>query len=99
MADDRLPAFPDVPTLVEAGGPDWKTAAWRTVAAPKGLPDDIRDKLAATMEKVYNSAEFQEFMNGRGFGMVWAGPEGLAQHYESADADLGNVLKAVGLAK
>jgi tripartite-type tricarboxylate transporter receptor subunit TctC len=99
MADDRLPAFPDVPTLVEAGGPDWKTAAWRTVAAPKGLPDDIRDKLAATMEKVYNSAEFQEFMNGRGFGMVWADPEGLAQHYESADADLGNVLKAVGLAK
>jgi tripartite-type tricarboxylate transporter receptor subunit TctC len=99
MADKRLPAFPDVPTLTEAGGPDWKTAAWRTVAAPKGLPDDIRDKLAATMEKIYNNAEFVEFMNGRGFGTIWAGPEGLAQHYASADADLGTVLKAVGLAK
>ncbi len=99
MADARIPAFPDVPTIVEAGGPDWKTAAWRTVAAPKGLPDDIRDKLAQTMEKVYNSAEFKEFMDGRGFGMVWAGPEGLAKHYETADADLGAVLKAAGLAK
>jgi tripartite-type tricarboxylate transporter receptor subunit TctC len=99
MADKRLPAFPDVPTLVEAGGPDWKTAAWRTVSGPKGLPDDVRDKLAATMEKVYNNAEFTEFMNGRGFGMIWADAAGLEQHYAAADADLGKVLKAVGLAK
>ncbi len=99
MADKRLPAFPDVPTLKEAGGPDWTTAAWRTVAGPKGLPDDIRDKLAATMQKVYNSAEFKDFMGKRGFGMIWAGPAGLEKHYAAADVNFGKVLKAVGLAK
>lgn len=99
MNDERLPAFPDIPTLTEAGGPDWQTAAWRTVAAPKGLPEDIQARLADTMETVYNSDEFQDFMEQRGFGMIWAGPEGLAEHYEQADADLGKVLKAVGLAK
>ncbi len=99
MAKERMPAFPNVPTLVESGGPDWTTAAWRTVAGPKGLPDDVQAKLAATMETIYNSAEFKEFMEGRGFAMTWADPEGLSVHYEEADADLGKVLKAVGLAK
>lgn len=99
MNDERLPAFPDVPTLKEAGGPGWKTAAWRTVAAPKGLPADIQAKLAATVEKVYQSQEFKEFMDNRGFGMIWGGPDELAAHYEKSDADYGKVLKAVGLAK
>lgn len=99
MNDERLPAFPDIPTLTEAGGPDWETAAWRTVAGPKGLPEDIQAKLADTMETVYNSQEFNDFMQQRGFGMIWAGPEGLAKHYEQADANFGKVLKAVGLAK
>lgn len=99
MADERLPAFPDVPTLKEAGGPGWKTAAWRTVAGPKGLPDAVQAKLGATIEKVYKSTEFQEFMAGRGFGLTWADAAGLAKHYEEADASFGTVLKAVGLAK
>ena len=38
MADKRLSAFPDVPTLTEVGGPDWKTAAWRTVSATVSSP-------------------------------------------------------------
>jgi tripartite-type tricarboxylate transporter receptor subunit TctC len=99
MADERIPAFPDVPTLKEAGGPAWNTAAWRTVAGPKGLPAEVQAKLADTMEAIYNSAEFREFMDARGFGMVWAGPDGLAEHYAKADEDFGRVMKAVGLAK
>ncbi|WPZ36101.1 tripartite tricarboxylate transporter substrate binding protein [Thalassobaculum sp. OXR-137] len=99
MNDKRLDAFPNIPTLTEAGGPNWQTAAWRTVAGPKGLPADVQAKLAATVEKVYNSQEFKDFMAGRGFGMIWGGPDALAKHYETSDADYGKVLKAVGLAK
>lgn len=99
MADERLPAFPDVPTMKESGGPGWKTAAWRTVAGPKGMPDDVVAKLVPTIEKVYKSKEFQDFMASRGFGVVWAGPEGLTKHYEAADVDFGKVMKAVGLSK
>ncbi|HKK34903.1 MAG TPA: tripartite tricarboxylate transporter substrate binding protein, partial [Paracoccaceae bacterium] len=99
MSDERLPAFPDVPTLEESGGPAWTTAAWRTVAGPKGLPEDVRSKLAAAMENIYQSDAFREFMENRGFAMTWAGPEGLAEHYAEADANYGKVLKAVGLAK
>ncbi len=99
MNDTRLPAFPDIPTLKESGGPAWNNAAWRTVSGPKGLPDDVQAKLAATMEKIYNHQEFKDFMNGRGFGMIWADSKGLAKFYAEQDESIGKVLKAVGLAK
>ncbi|HEY9568818.1 MAG TPA: tripartite tricarboxylate transporter substrate binding protein [Thalassobaculum sp.] len=99
MNDTRLPAFPDIPTLKESGGPAWNNAAWRTIAGPKGLPADIQAKLAATMEKVYNNKEFQDFMANRGYGMTWADSEGLAKFYAEQDESIGKILKVVGLAK
>ncbi len=99
MDDVKLGAFPDVPTLKEASGLDWKLAAWRGVAGPKGMPDEATAKLSAALEKVWKSAEFQEFMKGRGFGLVWKPGAEFATWMEESDASLGTVMKAVGLAK
>lgn len=99
MDDVKLGAFPDVPTLKEATGSDWKMAAWRGVAGPKGMPDEATEKLTIALEKVWQSAEFQEFMKGRGFGLVWKPGADFATWMEDSDASLGQVMKAVGLAK
>jgi tripartite-type tricarboxylate transporter receptor subunit TctC len=99
MGDERLGAFPDVPTLKEATGLNWKVAAWRGIAGPKGMPQEAVDKLVPAMEKVWNSAEFQDFMKGRGFGLVWRGPDGFASWMADSDSALGSVMKAVGIAK
>ncbi len=99
MDDVKLGAFPDVPTLKEATGSDWKMAAWRGVAGPKGMPDEATAKLTVALEKVWQSAEFQEFMEGRGFGLVWKPGADFATWMEDSDASLGQVMKAVGLAK
>ncbi len=99
MGEARLGAFPDVPTLKEAAGSDWKMAAWRGIAGPKGMPDEATKKLSVALEKVYKSSEFQEFMNGRGFGLVWKPGAEFATWMEESDAALGGVMKAVGLAK
>jgi tripartite-type tricarboxylate transporter receptor subunit TctC len=99
MAPERLPAFPDVPTLKETTGSDWTMGAWRGVVAPKGLPDDIAARLRKAVRAVYDSAEFKEFMDGRGFGMVWAEGDDYRDFMARSDADLGAVMKTVGLAK
>ena len=99
MDDVKLGAFPDVPTLNEATGSGWKMAAWRGVAGPKGMPDEATAKLTAALEKVWKSSEFQEFMNGRGFGLVWKPGAEFTTWMEDSDAALGTVMKAVGLAK
>lgn len=98
MGAERLGIFPDVPTLKEATGSDWTVGAWRVVAGPAGMPEDVTAKLIASLEKAYNSSEFKEFMTGRGFGMVWRpGPEAAA-FMQKADEESGKVMKAAGIA-
>lgn len=99
MGEERLGAFGDVPTLKEATGSDWKMAAWRGIAGPKGMPDEAVAKISAALETVWKSAEFQEFMNERGFGLVWKPGAEFATWMDESDAALGTVMQAVGLAK
>ncbi len=99
MDTERNGAFADVPTLKESTDIDWQLAAWRGLAGPKGLPDDVTDTLTAAFEKVWNSAEFQDFMKGRGFGLVWKPGAEFDQWMVDSDAALGGVMQAVGLAK
>ena len=99
MNDERIDAFADVPTLEEATGIDWQLAAWRGLAGPKGLPDEVTTAVTAAFEKVWQSAEFQEFMNGRGFGLVWKPGEEFAEWMAASDVSLGEVMQAVGMAK
>ena len=99
MDTDRNAAFADVPTLQESAGLDWQMAAWRGLAGPKGMPDDVTATLTTAFEKVWKSAEFQDFMKGRGFGLVWKPGAEFSQWMSDSDAALGGVMKAVGLAK
>jgi tripartite-type tricarboxylate transporter receptor subunit TctC len=99
MADERLEAFPDVPTLEEAIGSNWRVAAWRSLAGPEGLPDDVVQTLVPAVKTVFESAEFQDFMAKNGFGVVWKEGEALEEHMAQSDASMGQALKAAGLAQ
>ena len=100
IMDDNPPAlYPNVPTLKKELGTDWKIAAWRVIAAPKGIPADAQKTLGAALKRVYDSKDYKEFMASRGFGVVWADAEGTTKFMAASDANLGGALKAVGLAK
>jgi tripartite-type tricarboxylate transporter receptor subunit TctC len=99
MSPQRNAAFPDVPTLKETLGTDWTLAAWRGIAAPKGLPKEAVDRLVPALKKAWESKEFKDFMNQRGFGMVWGDPGQFAKHMAEDDAKMGKVMKALGIAK
>src|SRR4051812_36344720 len=100
IMDPNPPAlYPNVPTLKKELGTNWAIAAWRVIAAPKGIPADAQKTLVATLKKVYDSKEYKDFMASRGFGVVWADAEGTTKFMAASDANLGGALKAVGLAK
>src|SRR5215210_2035735 len=84
--------YPNVPTLKTELGTNWQIAAWRVIAAPKGIPADAQ-------KKVYDSKDYKDFMASRGFGVIWADPQETAKFMADSDANLGGALKAVGLAK
>ncbi|MGE3293599.1 MAG: tripartite tricarboxylate transporter substrate binding protein, partial [Geminicoccaceae bacterium] len=98
MSKERNPAFPDVPTLKEATGIEWMLGAWRGFAGPKGLPDEVTAVLVPAMAKVYESAEFKEFMSARGFGTIYAAPAEFESFMAQRDESLGAVMKGLGLA-
>ena len=53
----RNPALPDVPTMQEAGFPNFQVAAYFGIAAPTGLPPAIAAKLEADIKKVIGQKE------------------------------------------
>ncbi len=99
MADRPSALYPDLPTVKAAVGSNWTVAGWRGVAAPKGLPKDIQDRLVAAIKKAHDSAQFREFAKQRGFGVVWAGPAAFAAYMAKDDAAMGQVMKALKLAR
>ena len=99
MAPERNPQFASVPTLKETLGIDYSVGAWRGMAGPLNMPAEIAQALTAAMRKVWNSQEFKDFMNARGFGMVWGDAAGLSAHMERTDATLGAAMRAAGLAR
>lgn len=99
MNDKPSTLYPNVPTLKSVTGSDWTMAAWRGIVAPKGIPNDVRDKLSAAIRKIAASKEYTDFMASRGFGVIYAGPEDFAKFMAKSDAELGATMKAVGIAK
>jgi tripartite-type tricarboxylate transporter receptor subunit TctC len=99
MNETPAALYPNVPTLKAATGSDWKLGAWRGIAAPRGLPGDVNDRLVAAIRKVAASKEYSEFMSSRGFGVVYLGPDEFGRFMAKSDADLGATMKAVGIVK
>jgi tripartite-type tricarboxylate transporter receptor subunit TctC len=49
----RSPYLPDVPTVAEQGYPGFESVGWIGLAAPKGTPAAILDKLNAELKKIH----------------------------------------------
>jgi putative tricarboxylic transport membrane protein len=100
IMDASPPAlYPKLPTLKQELNTNWQIAAWRVIAAPKGVSADVQKTLVGALKKVYDSKDYKDFMASRGFGVVWADPADTAKFMADSDKNLGAALKAVGLAK
>ena len=58
--DERLPSLPDVPTMHEAGLPDFKMSVWHALYAPKGTPKPIIDKLSKALQKALKDPSLKQ---------------------------------------
>jgi tripartite-type tricarboxylate transporter receptor subunit TctC len=99
MSDAPAGLYPNVPTLKAATGSEWRIGAWRGIAAPKGLPSDVSDKLVAAIKKIAASKEYVDFMGSRGFGVAYLAPDEFGRFMAKSDTDLGATMKAVGIVK
>ncbi len=62
----RLPALPDVPTMAEAGVPQFEADQWLGLLGPRGLPRAVLDRLSAEVNKALASDELRATLAGAG---------------------------------
>ena len=71
----RSPVLPDVPTTDEAGVKGLQVYSWQAVAAPKGLPADIKARLHAGIVAALNAPDIRPKLLEQGFEVVGNTPE------------------------
>ncbi|WP_336037206.1 Bug family tripartite tricarboxylate transporter substrate binding protein [Halobacterium yunchengense] len=70
FGEERLDIMPDVPTLQEENV-DFTMGAWRGLGVPNDTDEDRIETLHEAYNNVYESDEFQSFMDENGFGLIY----------------------------
>ena len=56
----RVEAYPDIPTIVESGGPEINIVGWFGLVGPAGLPRDVVDKIDAVTRTAMTDPEIKK---------------------------------------
>lgn len=92
------PAFPKVKTAKQQGV-NVEMELWRGVSGPKGMPKAVVAKLTDAIKKVVESPEFKDAGKKIGFTPAYLGPDAFTKMLAKDDANIGAVMKSVGLKK
>ena len=82
--DKRSPVLPNVPTLGESGVKGVDVYSWQAVAAPKGLPADVKTQLHGAFVAALQDPQIQQRLTEQGFEVVANTPEQFAS-FEQAE--------------
>jgi tripartite-type tricarboxylate transporter receptor subunit TctC len=74
-SEKRSTLLAQVPTLAEAGINGVDVYSWQAVAAPKGLPADLKAKLHAAIVSALNDESVKSKLVSQGFEIVANTPE------------------------
>ncbi|CAM3367489.1 Bug family tripartite tricarboxylate transporter substrate binding protein [Cupriavidus taiwanensis] len=78
-SDKRSPVLPNVPTMAEAGVKDVEVYSWQGVAAPRGLPPEIKSRLHGALVSSLNDPKMRQKLSESGFEVVANTPEQFNQ--------------------
>ncbi len=93
-SDTRLTAFPDAPTIAEAGVSGYEYRGWVGVFAPAGTPKPIIDKLNTEIKKAIDSPELKKRLEE--FEPWTMSPQAMAARITSDYEKYGRLMKLVG---
>ncbi|RPH87466.1 MAG: tripartite tricarboxylate transporter substrate binding protein BugD [Desulfobacteraceae bacterium] len=96
----RVPSLPDVPTMNEAGLPNFEVAVWHALYAPKGTPKPIIDKLVKALQDALKDPNVKQRFAELGTEPVpekRATPEALRAHLKAEVDKWAPVIKKAGI--
>ena len=93
-APKRVAAFPNVPTVGEAGGPNaFEVSGWTAIAAPKGLPKAVGDKIQRDIEKALAEPDLREKFTSFAYEPFTLTREQFGQYIAAESIRYGEIIK------
>jgi len=74
-AKERVPAAADVPTMTEAGVPDFVSGTWSGIIAPAGTPKEIVDRVSAEAKKALTDPDLKKKLEDQGIVPMGTTPD------------------------
>lgn len=93
----RLPAHPDVPTVVEAGGKDFDMTFWFAFMAPAGTPPDVVAKLNQTLNTILQGADIRARLAEMSLDVAGGAPAKVTELIRSDAAKWKKVIDEAGI--
>ncbi len=96
----RVPSLPNLPTMHEAGMPNFEVVVWHGLYAPKGTPKPIIDKLVQALQVALKDAKVKQSFNDLGtdpVSMDRANPEALRAHLKAEIDKWAPIIKKAGV--
>jgi tripartite-type tricarboxylate transporter receptor subunit TctC len=93
----RSRAMPNIPTLREAGVPNFSAMSWLAMFAPRGTPDDRIARLNAEISKIVAMPDAQKVLLAAGLEPAPNSPSEMRRIVEADYAKWGELINALGL--
>ncbi len=92
----RLPMFPDLPTISEAGLPGFEATTWTGLMAPAKTPPAVIAKVHREVVATLNKPEVRAQLEGQGFEVVASTPEEMQALIREDIDKWGGLFKSLG---
>ena len=93
----RITALPEVPTVAEAGVPDYEYLAWMGIAAPAATPRAIVARLNFDIVTILSTPAARDWLSAQGNVPGGDTPEQFAAFIKSEHAKLGRIVREAGI--
>lgn len=90
----RSRSLPDVPTMIEAGYPDFEASSWFGIVAPARTPPAIVNRIAADVVAIIRDPRIERQMTNQGADPLGDGPDAFAAFIEREVARWSAVVRA-----
>ena len=94
---ERSPAFPQVPTVAEAGVPGYAAEGWYGLFGPTGTPAAIIDRLNQSAASAVHSEAFRKLGVNEGLVTVALPPEALDRYVRGEEERWRRVIQDAGI--
>ncbi|MCD0503232.1 Bug family tripartite tricarboxylate transporter substrate binding protein [Bordetella petrii] len=94
---ERLPDLPDVPTMAEAGYPDFEVLSWNGIFVPAGTPDPVVQRLNETVNQILADPEIAKRIRGMAGRPGGGTPEQFRALVQAETEKWGEVIRKNGI--